>query len=92
MLQRPILPTAMITGHVQNGQQEEALRLFCDMRRAGLSPGRATFSSIIKASSSLAMIGLGRQLHSYLKRSGRIASVILSKIYAKAGKWKMMHM
>ncbi|KAF0901163.1 hypothetical protein E2562_038177 [Oryza meyeriana var. granulata] len=58
--------TAMITGYVQNGQHEEALQLFSDMRRAGLRPDRATFSSIVKASSSLAMIGLGRQLHSYL--------------------------
>uniref|UniRef100_A0A453E188 Pentatricopeptide repeat-containing protein n=1 Tax=Aegilops tauschii subsp. strangulata TaxID=200361 RepID=A0A453E188_AEGTS len=81
--------TAMITGYVQNGQLEEALRLFCDMRRAGLSPDRATFSSIIKASSSLAMIGLGRQLHSYTIRSGHISSVFsgsaLLDMYAKCG-------
>ncbi|XP_024311868.1 putative pentatricopeptide repeat-containing protein At2g01510 [Brachypodium distachyon] len=81
--------TAMITGHVQNGQQEEALQFFRDMRRAGVSPDRATFSSIIKASSSLAMIGLGRQLHSYLIRSGHMASVFsgsaLLDMYAKCG-------
>uniref|UniRef100_A0ACD6A2K8 Uncharacterized protein n=1 Tax=Avena sativa TaxID=4498 RepID=A0ACD6A2K8_AVESA len=81
--------TAMITGHVQNGQQEKALQLFCDMRRVGLSPDRATFSSIIKASSSLAMIGLGRQLHSYLIRSGNMSSVFsgsaLLDMYAKCG-------
>ncbi|KAM0890245.1 hypothetical protein ACQ4PT_027161 [Festuca glaucescens] len=81
--------TAMITGHAQNGQQEEALQLFCDMRRVGLSPDRATFSIIIKASSSLAMIGLGRQLHSYLIRSGHISSVFsgsaLLDMYAKCG-------
>ncbi|KAM3197398.1 hypothetical protein ACQJBY_072829 [Aegilops geniculata] len=81
--------TAMITGYVQNGQLEEALRLFCDMRGAGLSPDRATFSSIIKASSSLAMIGLGRQLHSYTIRSGHISSVFsgsaLLDMYAKCG-------
>nr|XP_051221238.1 putative pentatricopeptide repeat-containing protein At2g01510 [Lolium perenne] len=81
--------TAMITGHLQNGQQEEALQFFCDMRRAGVSPDRATFSSIIKASSSLAMIGLGSQLHSYLIRSGHMASVFsgsaLLDMYAKCG-------
>ncbi|XP_024313829.1 LOW QUALITY PROTEIN: putative pentatricopeptide repeat-containing protein At2g01510 [Brachypodium distachyon] len=81
--------TAMIAGHVQNGQQEEALQFFRDMRRAGVSPDRATFSSIIKASSSLAMIGLGRQLHSYLIRSGHMASVFsgsaLLDMYAKCG-------
>ncbi|KAL5222157.1 hypothetical protein ABZP36_026870 [Zizania latifolia] len=81
--------TAMITGYVQNGQHEKALRLFCDMRRAGLSPDRVTFSSVIKASSSLAMIGLGRQLHSYLIRSGHRSSVFsgsaLVDMYAKCG-------
>lgn len=81
--------TSMMTGYVQNGQHEEALQLFCDMRRAGLSADRATFSSIIKASSSLAMIGLGRQLHSYLVRSGHRSSVFagsaLLDMYAKCG-------
>uniref|UniRef100_A0A0E0JCZ7 DYW domain-containing protein n=1 Tax=Oryza punctata TaxID=4537 RepID=A0A0E0JCZ7_ORYPU len=81
--------TAMITGYVQNGQHEEALQLFSGMRRAGLRPDRATFSSIIKASSSLAMIGLGRQLHSHLIRSGYKSSVfsgsVLVDMYAKCG-------
>jgi pentatricopeptide repeat protein len=66
----------MITGNVQNGKHKEALhQLYYEMRRAGLSHNRATFSSIIKASSNLAMIGLGRQLHSYLIRSGHMSSV-----------------
>ncbi|XP_015699302.2 putative pentatricopeptide repeat-containing protein At2g01510 [Oryza brachyantha] len=81
--------TAMITGYVQNGLHEEALQLFSDMRRAGLRPDRATFSSIIKASSSLTMMGLGRQLHSYLIRSGHKSSIFcgsaLVDMYAKCG-------
>ncbi|XP_062206917.1 putative pentatricopeptide repeat-containing protein At2g01510 [Phragmites australis] len=81
--------TALITGNVQNGQHEEALQLFCDMRRAGLNPDRATCSSIMKASSSLAMIGIGRQLHSYLIKSGHMSSVFsgsaLLDMYAKCG-------
>lgn len=81
--------TAMITGCVQNGQHEEALELFCDMRRVGLRPDRATCSSIMKASSSLAMIGLGRQLHSYFTKSGHMSSVFsgsaLLDMYAKCG-------
>ncbi|GJN37772.1 hypothetical protein PR202_gb26760 [Eleusine coracana subsp. coracana] len=81
--------TALITGYVQNGQHEDALQLFRDMRRAGLSPDRATCSSIMKASSSLAMIGLGRQLHSYLIKSGHMSSVFsgsaLLDMYGKCG-------
>lgn len=81
--------TALITGCVQNGQHEEALQLFCNMRRAGLSPDRATCSSIIKSSSSLGMIGIGRQLHAYLTTSGHMSSVFsgsaLLDMYAKCG-------
>ncbi|CAO2185201.1 unnamed protein product [Urochloa humidicola] len=81
--------TAMITGCVQNGQHEEALELFCDMRRVGLRPDRATCSSIMKASSSLAMIGLGRQLHSYFTKSGHLSNVfsgsVVLDMYAKCG-------
>ncbi|KAK3163618.1 hypothetical protein QOZ80_1AG0006010 [Eleusine coracana subsp. coracana] len=81
--------TALITGYVQNGQHEDALQLFHDMRRAGLSPDRATCSSIMKASSCLAMIGLGRQLHSYLIKSGHMSSVFsgsaLLDMYGKCG-------
>ncbi|CAL4977210.1 unnamed protein product [Urochloa decumbens] len=81
--------TAMITGCVQNGQPEEALELFCDMRRVGLRPDRATCSSIMKASSSLVMIGLGRQLHSYFTKAGHMSNVFsgsaLLDMYAKCG-------
>ncbi|TVU22360.1 hypothetical protein EJB05_32050, partial [Eragrostis curvula] len=81
--------TQLITGYVQNGQHEDAVQLFCDMRRAGLSPDSATCSSIMKASSSLAMIGLGRQIHSYLIKSGHMCSVFsgsaLLDMYGKCG-------
>ncbi|CAO2207677.1 unnamed protein product [Urochloa humidicola] len=81
--------TAMITGCVQNGRHEEALELFCDMRRVGLRPDRATCSSIMKASSSLAVIGLGTQLHSYFTKSGHLSNVFsgsaLLDMYAKCG-------
>ncbi|KAF8724022.1 hypothetical protein HU200_021029 [Digitaria exilis] len=81
--------TAMLTGCVQNGQHEEALELFCDMRRIGLRPDRATCSSIMKASSGLAMIEIGRQLHSYFTKSGHMSSVFsgsaLLDMYGKCG-------
>jgi hypothetical protein len=68
-------------GPVQKGQQEEeALHLFCDTRRAGLSPDKTTFSSIIKAHSSLTMIGLGRKLKlNYLIRSGHMSSLFTGR-------------
>ncbi|XP_008802216.2 putative pentatricopeptide repeat-containing protein At2g01510 [Phoenix dactylifera] len=81
--------TAMISGYIQNGLYEEALELFREMRRGGLSPDRATFSSILRASAGLALLGLGRQLHSYIIRSGYMLNVFsgcaLLDVYAKCG-------
>ncbi|WOL14316.1 hypothetical protein Cni_G23096 [Canna indica] len=81
--------TAMISGYVENGFNEEALRLYCEMRRSGINPDRATFSSVLKASASLALLSLGKQLHSYIIRSGYMSNVFagtaLLDMYAKCG-------
>ncbi|MQL76991.1 hypothetical protein Taro_009403 [Colocasia esculenta] len=81
--------TAMISGYVQNGFYEGALKMFCEMRRNNMFPDRATFSSILRASASLASIGLGKQLHSYLIRSGCLSNVYVGSalldMYAKCG-------
>ncbi|OAY78079.1 putative pentatricopeptide repeat-containing protein [Ananas comosus] len=81
--------TSIISGYIQNGYSEEALKLFCEMRRAGLNPDRATFSTILRASSGLAMVSVGKQLHSYLIRFGYLSNVFsgsaLLDTYAKCG-------
>lgn len=81
--------TAMISGHIENGRYEEALTLFCKMRQDGQSPDRATFASVIKAASVLALLGLGKQLHSYVIKSGNMSSVFsgcaMLDMYAKCG-------
>lgn len=84
--------TAMISGHVQNGSHEEALKLFSEMHRANVRSDQATFSSVLRASASLALIGLGKQLHSYIVRLGFMANVFagsaLLDMYAKCGSIK----
>ncbi|KAK8941781.1 putative pentatricopeptide repeat-containing protein [Platanthera guangdongensis] len=81
--------TAIISGYIQNGLDEEALRYFSDMRMAGVSPDRATFSSVLSASSSLALLGLGKQLHSSSFRLGISSNVFVGSalldMYAKCG-------
>ncbi|XP_078163296.1 putative pentatricopeptide repeat-containing protein At2g01510 isoform X1 [Carex rostrata] len=81
--------TALITGCVQNGLYEEALKLFSEMRKTGLDPDPATFCSVLKACSGLALISLGEQLHSCILRSGYLTSVFagsaLVDAYAKCG-------
>ncbi|XXG78291.1 hypothetical protein AAC387_Pa08g2258 [Persea americana] len=56
--------TAMISGHVQSGSHEEAIKLFSEMHRANVRSDQATFSSVLRALASLALIGLAKQLHS----------------------------
>ncbi|KAJ3708836.1 hypothetical protein LUZ61_012541 [Rhynchospora tenuis] len=81
--------TAFITGCVQNGLYEEALKLFGEMRKTGLDPDTSTFCIVLKACSSLALISLGEQLHSCILRSGYLSSVFagssLVDTYAKCG-------
>lgn len=45
--------TSMITGYVQQGFAEEALRLFCQMRMTGISSNQFTFAIVIRACTSL---------------------------------------
>jgi pentatricopeptide repeat protein len=81
--------TALITGFVQNGLYEEALKLFGEMRKTGLDPDMVTFSTVLKAGSSLAVISLAEQMHSCILRSGYLSSVFagsaLVNVYAKCG-------
>lgn len=81
--------TAMISAYVQKGRHEEGIKLFNDMRRTGVSADQATFASILRACANLASIGLGKQLHSLLIRSGFMSNVYsgsaLLDTYAKCG-------
>ncbi|KMZ57109.1 putative pentatricopeptide repeat-containing protein [Zostera marina] len=82
--------TTMMSGFVRNGFYEKALQFFVDMRSSGMSvPDRATFSTVLRATANLASLGLGKQLHSYVIRSGHTANVFtgsaLLDMYAKCG-------
>ncbi|KAK9104025.1 hypothetical protein Scep_020869 [Stephania cephalantha] len=81
--------TALISSYVQNGLYEEALKLFLDMQKAGICADQATFASILKASANLASLGLTRQLHSFIIRSGFMSNVFagsaLVDVYASCG-------
>ncbi|KAL5860792.1 hypothetical protein ACOSQ4_002088 [Xanthoceras sorbifolium] len=84
--------TAMISGYVQTGHIEEGLKLFNQMRRADVSADQSTFATILKATANLASLSLGKQLHSFLIRSGFMSNVFsgsaLLDMYAKCGSVK----
>lgn len=84
--------TAMISGYVQKGLHEEGLKLFNEMHRTNISADQATFASILRASANLTSLSLGKQLHSFVIRSGFMSNVFcgsaLLDMYAKCGSLK----
>lgn len=84
--------TSMISSYVQLGLNEEALKLFNEMRTNDVSGDQATFASTLKASANLASLSLGKQLHSSITQSGFMSNVFsgsaLLDMYAKCGSIK----
>ncbi|XP_022142686.1 pentatricopeptide repeat-containing protein At4g33170 [Momordica charantia] len=55
--------TTMISGYVENGDEDRALSVYRLMRVSGVKPDEYTFSTLIKASSCLTALEQGRQIH-----------------------------
>ncbi|EEF52807.1 pentatricopeptide repeat-containing protein At2g33680 [Ricinus communis] len=90
-LQQPdlVLWTSMIAGYVQNGENEDALSLYCRMQMEGILPNELTMASVLKACSNLAAFDQGRQIHARTIKYGLGLEVTigsaLSTMYAKCG-------
>lgn len=90
-LQEPdiVLWTSMIGGYVQNGENEEALSLYCKMQTEGIMPNELTMASVLKACSCLAALEQGKQIHARSIKFGFSLEVpigsALSTMYAKCG-------
>lgn len=84
--------TAMISAYVQLGHHDEALKLFNEMRRDNVCGDQATFATTLRAAANLALISLGKQLHSCIVSAGFITNVFcgsaLLDMYAKCGSLK----
>jgi len=61
---------AMITGYAQNGYGERSLKLYCHMQREGMKPDHFTFAGTLGACASLSALGLGKQLHCNIIKTG----------------------
>ncbi|KAG8656262.1 hypothetical protein MANES_04G111400v8 [Manihot esculenta] len=61
---------ALIAGYTQNGENEEALGLFCMLKREGVCPTHYTFGNLLNACSNLADLQLGRQAHTHILKHG----------------------
>jgi pentatricopeptide repeat protein len=65
-----VIWTAMITGHVQNGEHEEALMLYSGMDKEGVMPSYLTVTSVLRACACLAALEPGKQLHAQILKCG----------------------
>eukprot|EP01018_Ginkgo_biloba_P019393 Gb_22805 [translate_table: standard] len=81
--------TTMVAGYAQCGHGEEALRLFCEVLRAGMKPDQSTFSSVLSASASIAALEQGKQVHVHTIKTGFESCVVVGNalvdMYAKCG-------
>ncbi|XP_058737248.1 pentatricopeptide repeat-containing protein At2g03880, mitochondrial-like [Vicia villosa] len=81
--------TSLVTGYAQNGSHEESLKIFCDMRVAGVNPDQFIVASILSACAELTLLEFGKQVHSDFIKSGlwssRSVDNSLVAMYAKCG-------
>nr|XP_004246925.1 pentatricopeptide repeat-containing protein At3g53360, mitochondrial [Solanum lycopersicum]XP_010326034.1 pentatricopeptide repeat-containing protein At3g53360, mitochondrial [Solanum lycopersicum] len=88
MLERNLVSwTSIIAGYSQNGQENEALDLYFQMRQFGLIPDQFTYGSVIKTCSNMKQVELGKQLHGHVIKSEHgshlIAQNALIAMYTK---------
>ncbi|CAM8878296.1 unnamed protein product [Rhodiola kirilowii] len=90
-LQEPdiVLWTSMIAGHVQNGENEDALVLYGRMEMEGIMPNELTMSSVLKACANVAALEQGKQIHARTIKYGFNLEVpigsAMSTMYSKCG-------
>lgn len=84
-----VLWTSMISGYVQNGDNENALSLYCKMQLEGIIPNDLSMVSILKACSTLATLELGKQIHGQTVKFGFTLEAplgsALTTMYTKCG-------
>lgn len=84
----PVSWTLMITRFMQMGSSMDAIELFSDMLVEGFVPDRFTFTSCLSACSELGLLHIGRQLHSWVVKTGLSLDVCvgcsLVDMYAKS--------
>ncbi|KDP34011.1 hypothetical protein JCGZ_07582 [Jatropha curcas] len=81
--------TTMISGCVENGDEDRALSIYHQMRLSGVLPDEYTFATLVKASSCLTALEQGRQIHANVIKldcaSDPFVGTSLIDMYAKCG-------
>ncbi|KAL3647176.1 hypothetical protein CASFOL_008144 [Castilleja foliolosa] len=81
--------TSIISGFAQNGQPDEALRIFKDMRGSDVKPDWIALVSVLKAYSDVDDLSQGKCIHGMVIKMGYEfeldLQISLTSIYAKCG-------
>ncbi|XP_052191779.1 pentatricopeptide repeat-containing protein At2g03880, mitochondrial isoform X2 [Diospyros lotus] len=81
--------TSLVTGLAHNNSHEEAIKLFCEMRLAGISPDQIVTASILSACAELTVLQFGQQVHANFIKSGLKSTLSVDNslvaMYAKCG-------
>uniref|UniRef100_A0A7N0UGY5 Chlororespiratory reduction 21 n=1 Tax=Kalanchoe fedtschenkoi TaxID=63787 RepID=A0A7N0UGY5_KALFE len=84
-----VLWNAMITGYAQNGASDEAISLFCEMRRTSVEPSGITLIGALSSCASIGALELGQWIETYASRKGLLRDVYVATalidMYAKCG-------
>eukprot|EP00268_Persea_americana_P010583 TRINITY_DN14316_c2_g1_i2.p1 TRINITY_DN14316_c2_g1~~TRINITY_DN14316_c2_g1_i2.p1 ORF type:complete len:1223 (+),score=228.06 TRINITY_DN14316_c2_g1_i2:66-3734(+) len=80
---------ALLAGYVLEGQVEEALEHFCQMRLSNAQPDQYTFTSLLTLSADQGNEDQGKQIHAHIIRTIARQNIILETelvhMYAKCG-------
>ncbi|XP_028801093.1 pentatricopeptide repeat-containing protein At2g13600-like [Neltuma alba] len=61
---------ALIAGYTQNGENEEAVKLFLLLKRESIWPTHYTFGNLLNACANLSDLKLGKQAHAHIIKHG----------------------
>ncbi|KAL2940892.1 hypothetical protein RDABS01_029242 [Bienertia sinuspersici] len=79
----------VISGFVQNGLHEKALRLFVCMMETGIMLNNHTLASVLGACSDKRNLRLGKEVHAHVLKAGSIENSFISSgvvdVYSKCG-------
>lgn len=82
--------TALLSGYSQNGQSEEALKVFGTMHRAGVTANQYTYGSALRACTSNICLNRGKQIQGWIQKSRFIDNLFVQSalvdLHSKCGK------
>ncbi|KAJ8771348.1 hypothetical protein K2173_026525 [Erythroxylum novogranatense] len=81
--------SSLLSGYVQNGEQEYAFQTFCSMVYEQVEMDKFSLTSIVSSCAAIGSLELGQQIHAYILKNGHQVDAYLGSslidMYAKCG-------